>query len=331
MVLSIDGVLYYNHCPFHAGLKIEFLKTRRVVPMLRLRIPILSSLLILGLSGMRVIAPSKSLLSPVEARSAPLLSSVDQAQLSQTLQTAQKQRLNRQSFGNVVQALARQYLGVTYQEGLLDQSPKERLFLSLQRFDCVLFVESMLALSRNVMQQDRSSTGFARHIEAQRYRGGHLQDYCSRLHYFSDWIADNERRGLVRNITLTLGGIPLSKPLNFMSQHRSSYPKLQQSETEFTCLKVAEGSLALEKRYYIPTAKIRGLYPKLQAGDIVAIATAVSGLDVTHTGLLERRSDGGVGMIHASPAGTVTRANDLQTYAMRDPEAIGIIVVRPIL
>jgi hypothetical protein len=290
-----------------------------------LHIAILGSLVSFSLSGLTAIA----------ARSAPFLSPAEQAQLNRTLQTAEQDKLAAQPFGNVVQIISQRYLGSSYQAGLLDQSPTEQLFISFQRFDCVLFVESMLALARSVVQKKSSPSDIAqpsdigRQIEVQRYRGGHLKDYCSRLHYFSDWIADNERRGLVRNVTLASGGILLDKPLNFMTRHRSSYPQFKKSEAEFTCIKAAEASLAREKRYYIPTAKIRGIYPKLQAGDIVAIATAVPGLDATHTGLLERRADGGVGMIHASPAGSVARANDLQTYVSRVPDAIGIIVARP--
>ncbi len=277
-----------------------------------------SSLVVLSFNG----------LIAISAIAGPLISPTDQAQLSQTLHKARQDKLAVQPFGTVVQVIAQRHLGASYQVGLLDQSSTEQLFISFQQFDCVLFVESMLALARSIVQQKSSPSDLARQIEVQRYRGGHLKDYCSRLHYFSDWIADNERRGLVRNVTWASGGIPLNKPLDFMTQHRSSYPQLK-SEAEFTCIKAAETSLAQEKRYYIPTAKISGIYPKLQAGDIIAIATAVPGLDVTHTGLLERRADGGVGMIHASPAGAVARANDLQTYVSRVPDAIGIIVARP--
>jgi Protein of unknown function (DUF1460) len=286
--------------------------------MVRRHIALFATLVAFNWSGLTAIAaPSRS-----------FLSASDQALLNQTLRITKQEKLATQPFGTIVQAIARQYLGAHYQAGLLDQSSTEQLFISFQKFDCVLFVESMLALARSAVHPNLSSN-FPRQIEVQRYRGGHLNDYCSRLHYFSDWIADNERRGLVRNVTLALGGTPLTKPLNFMTQHRSSYPQLQKSETQFACIKAAEALLAHEKRYYIPTAQISGIYPKLQAGDIVAVTTAVPGLDVTHTGLLERRTDGGVGMIHASPSGSVARANDLQTYVSRVPKAIGIIVARP--
>jgi hypothetical protein len=60
----------------------------------------------------------------------------------------------------------------------------------------------------------------------------------------------------------------------------------------------------------------------------VAISTAIPGLDVTHTGFIEHRADGGVGIIHASPTGTVTPSADLQTDASRVQDTISSIIAR---
>ncbi len=296
---------------------------------------LLSSLLSLGfLGGGQVgdLTPQSSrLLTPnayANPKSEPL-SPNDQKRFAQILKMAQEQKLASKPMGNIVQVIARQFLGAPYEGGLLDQSPSERLFISLQKFDCVLLIETVLGLARNIVLQDQSPTKFVQNIEAQRYRNGHLKDYCNRLHYFSDWIADGERRGLVQNITPRLGGIPLNKTLNFMTQHRSSYPQLKTNPVAFDCLKQVELNLNQQPLTYITTAKIRSVYPQLQAGDIVAIATSVPGLDVTHTGFVERRADGGVGIIHASPNGSVKRSPDLQNYTSRVEAAIGIIVARP--
>ena len=59
-----------------------------------------------------------------------------------------------------------------------------------------------------------------------RYRGGKRGGYASRLHYFSEWIADGERRGLVRDLGTELGGVEDGRPLRFMTSHRDSYPAL---------------------------------------------------------------------------------------------------------
>jgi hypothetical protein len=81
---------------------------------------------------------------------------------------------------------------------------------------------------------------------------------------------------------------------------------------------------------YIPTYEIHREYAKLQPGDIVAIATNIPGLDVTHTGLVYRYPNGDIGFIHASPVGAVTIARDLETYVGKVENAIGILVARPI-
>jgi hypothetical protein len=81
---------------------------------------------------------------------------------------------------------------------------------------------------------------------------------------------------------------------------------------------------------YIPTNKIRSVYAQLQPGDIIAVATNIPGLDVTHTGLVYRQPNGSIGFIHASPAGQVTIARDLHRYVSRVERAIGILVVRPL-
>jgi Protein of unknown function (DUF1460) len=272
--------------------------------------------------------PTVSLNSIVLARPSAKLSPLDRNQLNRVLAFARQEKLSAQPMGARIQAITLQFLGSEYKAGLLDQTPTEQLTISLQQFDCVLLIEAVVALARTVVQPKPSSAYFVQQVEAQRYRNGQLHDYCSRLHYFSDWIADGERRGLVTNLTSPLGGVPLNKTLNFMSRHRSSYGQLKSDDEAFRCIQSVEAKLNTLPLTYIPTAQIRNIYPQLQAGDIVAIATAEPGLDVTHTGFAELRADGGIGFIHASPGGVVRRATDLQTYTSRVRDAIGIIVVR---
>lgn len=250
----------------------------------------------------------------------------DQNQLTQLLQQAPQ--LQEQTWPQLLQTLAAKFEGATYKGGLLDQSPKEELVLSLSQFDCVLFVETVLAIARTLTVEEPSPQVFSDAVQAQRYRQGQMQGYCSRLHYFSDWIADNQRRGLVENITPALGGIPLNKSLNFMSQHRQSYPQLQ-SQANWQCIQAVETQLQSLPLHYIPQAQIRTIESSLQPGDIIAVATAVPGLDVTHTGLVYQTPNQAKGLIHASPGGSVRIASDLATYIANVDQSIGIIVARP--
>lgn len=243
---------------------------------------------------------------------------------------ANTKNLYKRPIGEIMQATAQAFLGTPYKAGLLDQSSQETLVVTLNKFDCVLFVETVLAIARGVAVQDYSYQTFVAHIRDQRYWNGYMNGYCSRLHYFSEWIADNQRRGNVQNITKYLGGVALNKTLNFMSQHRSKYPRLVNNQANYKCIVETEANLARLTVDYIPQSQIRHVYAQLQPGDIVGVATNISGLDVTHTGLVYRYSNGNIGLIHASPIGKVTISSDLQRYVGNIKNANGILVARPI-
>jgi len=254
--------------------------------------------------------------------------SEDIARFEKVVQYAKQQNLPDRPIGEIVQAIADNFLGKPYAEGLLDKSGEEKLLVTLSKFDCVLFVETVLALSRGVAVKDYDYQNFVNRIEEQRYLNGKLNGYCSRLHYFSEWINDNQKRQTVENITVELGGVPMNKTLNFMSQHRSSYPQMVKDEATYQCIVGVEADLAKTAVNYIPTNQIKSIYSQLKPGDIVAVATDVKGLDATHTGFVYRNADGNLGLIHASPAGAVTVAYDLHRYISRVESAIGIVVAR---
>ncbi len=239
------------------------------------------------------------------------------------------------SLGPLLQRLGLEFLGAPYAAGLLDRSADERLVINLRQFDCLTFVETIVALGRSILtvptkpQPDEAQyQSFATSLESLRYRDGKRQDYCRRLHYFADWVGDNQRRGLVRDMTPDLGGQPLIMSFNFMTQHRSLYPSLR-DPAAYACLQRVEATLNNQKHTYLPTAAIRSQYNKLQSGDIVAVATRVRGLDVTHVGLVYR-DRGQVGLIHAAPGSGVKLSPDLERYVSRVEDSIGIMVARPI-
>lgn len=254
--------------------------------------------------------------------------SEDLARFEKIVQYAKQQNLPDRPIGEIVQAIADNFLGQPYAEGLLDKSGTEKLVVTLDKFDCVLFVETVMAIARGVAVKDYDYQNFVNRIEEQRYLNGKMNGYCSRLHYFSEWINDNQKRQTVENITAQLGGVPMNKQLNFMSQHRSSYPQMVKDEATYQCIVGIEAELAKTTVNYIPTNGIKSIYSQLKPGDIVAVATDVKGLDVTHTGFVYRNADGNMGLIHASPAGQVTVAYDLHRYISRVESAIGIVVAR---
>ena len=66
-------------------------------------------------------------------------------------------------------------------------------------------------MARCGFRREPTESCFERELVASRYRGGTLSDYASRLHYFDDWIDDNESRKRLANLTQALGGEPLTR------------------------------------------------------------------------------------------------------------------------
>ena len=251
----------------------------------------------------------------------------DVKKYQQIFNYAQNNNLVQASIGTIAQAVAEQLLGAEYKAGLLDKETQETLVISLKQFDCLLFVETVMAIADNIARKENNYQAFINKVEEQRYWNGKMNGYCSRLHYFSDWIVDNQARGNVKNITAELGGISTVKKLNFMTTHRSSYPNLAKSDRNFKCIERVEDSLSTTFNY-IPTSEIDRVYSRLQPGDIIGVATNIAGLDFTHTGFVYQQTNGDIGFIHASPAGKVTIAKDLQKYIGNVENALGIVVSR---
>ena len=255
----------------------------------------------------------------------------DKIRFEQIIQYSKTNNLKKKPVGEVMSAIAQQFLGTPYQVNLLDQSDQERLIISLTQFDCFLFIETVLALTRGIKQEDQHFNHFQERVMEQRYRDGEMNGYCSRLHYFSEWIRDNEKKKTLIDITSKLGGIFMNKNLNFMSKNRHLYPRLINSDKNYQCIQNMENNLKYMKIHYLPTSQIRSIEHLLKPGDIIGVATETKGLDVSHTGLITKVSQEKVSLIHASPSGEVTIASDLARYVSNVPSAQGILVARPLI
>jgi hypothetical protein len=209
---------------------------------------------------------------------------------------------------------------------------QEPLTLSLTRFDCVTLVESCLAVARVAGDQGAPTwERFGREIERVRYRGGERRGYASRLHYFSEWIADGARRGLVRDLGAELGGVEDRRPLRFMTQHRASYPAFT-DDGAFREIGSIERRLDGRPRRVVPTDRIRQVTDRIETGDVLAFATAIPGLDVTHAAFAYRDAAGVLRVLHAPLSGGVVeipRAT-LPEYVAAIRHATGILVARPL-
>lgn len=196
---------------------------------------------------------------------------------------------------------AQQMLGTEYVAGSLEQVP-EKLKVSLVETDCILFVESCLAMALNAKNGSDNPDDLCKIVQSLRYRNGKVDGYASRLHYTSEWIKQGEKRGIFTEITDELSGNNLSgQTFSFMSTHTDSYKQLKNNPKEIARIAQMEKELNKYSDYYvIPKGDVKKIEHLLKDGDILGFNTSVKGLDIAHVALVYHKENGEVGFIHAS-------------------------------
>ena len=242
---------------------------------------------------------------------------------------AYEHRLAEKPIGDIIVEVGRQLIGAPYEAHTLDQADTEQLVANLHSFDCITFVENVLALSRCIKSGQLSLGAYRDQLMATRYRGGVITGYTSRLHYFTDWIRDNDRRGILRDVSRQLGGKPYQKSFSFMTKHRSLYAKLA-DDSSFLALQATEDSLRQGQFFLLPKALIHEVSTKLQNGDIVGVTPRDSTLDVSHAGIVVKSGTGVVRYMHAPDVGGHVRISreSLSAFVGKRKSSTGIVVAR---
>jgi hypothetical protein len=234
------------------------------------------------------------------------------------------------TMNEIVAMIGWTFLNQPYKAHTLEAPGKERLIVNLKEFDCVTFVETTLALARCIKLKKMSFDAFKRQVQLIRYRTGKIDGYPSRLHYFTDWIDDNEKKGIVKNVTRELGGVEFEKTYNFMSTHRESYKQLSNPRF-FEAIKRQEEDLTCRNHFYLQKEHIQSAREQILDGDIIGITTTIDGLDITHTGMAFR-FQGYLRFLHAPlSAGTIqiTKRTIVDYLAIQE-KSTGIMVARPL-
>lgn len=206
---------------------------------------------------------------------------------------------------------------------------KEVLVVDLKKFDCVTFVESMIALT----QTQHSAAvpmyeTYKKNVTNVRYRNG-VVDYAARLHYFSDWLFENEKRGILKNITKDIGGEAFPKSVFYMSFKRDTLYGNMADSTTFKAVKTIEETITKREKFYIPKERVTDIESKIKNGDIIAVTNRLDGMDMAHTGFAVWKN-GRVYMLHASSKYKKVVITDvpLADYLMGNKGQTGIMIGR---
>ena len=206
------------------------------------------------------------------------------------------------SAGSRIEFLSRHFLGRPYKINPLigSVSTPEVFTASLDDFDCVTYVETVLALSRA-----SSARSFIEGLRNIRYDKGRIE-WNRRNHYMSRWIRNNARSGTVRPV-------PSKAPPVVKERTLDMVPGLAPIRARFEC---------------VPKSFIRRLASDIRTGDLIFFASTRPRLDVFHCGILVKDGDH-LRLRHASRSRGGVVEQHLDEF-LKNNRMAGVIVVRPV-
>ena len=201
-----------------------------------------------------------------------------------------------------VESISGRFLGYPYlPHSLVGSADAPEVFNdSLGGFDCVTYIESVLALV-----YAGKTKGFSSILRRLRYSDGKV-DWTRRNHYMTQWLNNNARHGLI-------GRFGLRSATNRKKRLLNVVPGLPARRESFSC---------------IPKKNLAAVRPEIQTGDLIFFASTRSNLDVFHCGILIRQGDELV-LRHASRSQGRVVDQDLASF-LKENRMAGVLLARPV-
>ena len=256
------------------------------------------------------------------------LSSLDSASLSIFWQMAEESNLQEKSIPKIQTIIADWFMETPYVGGTLDINYKEQLVINLQDLDCVTFVENVTVLGMCVKSGELSNEKYFENLQNIRYRDGKINGYISRLHYFTDWLLDNQNKGLITIVSNDFGDVDFNASVSFMSQNPQHYKPLSDSSVLEKIRKI-EKRISASKLKMVTKEYLESVESLIQDGDLIAIASTVKGVDIAHTGIAKHHN-GRLHLMHASSVNekVILSEKPLSEYLKGIKTDSGVLIAR---
>ena len=200
-----------------------------------------------------------------------------------------------------VESISGRFLGYPYlAHSLVGSVDTPEVFNdSLKGFDCVTYIESVMALLYADKTRNYSSI-----LKKLRYSDGRV-GWRRRNHYMTQWLKNNERHGLIRRVGLRFATTRKHRVLNVV-------PGLPAVKQSFSC---------------IPKRSFSAVQSGICTGDLIFFASTRSHLDVFHCGILVRQGEKWI-LRHASRSRGSVVDQALQSF-LKENRMAGLMLARP--
>lgn len=222
---------------------------------------------------------------------------LDQELVRQLLQDARA----LPSLGQRMKSISTRLLGVPYLvNSLIGSMTEPEVFVAtLEGFDCVTFMETVLALARAGEVEE-----FLDLLREIRYTHGEVE-WRKRHHYTTDWARHNIWHGRLRDFTRGKETMVKTKSLNTVAGLRPRIVSFR----------------------YFPKRKLPSISRQLADGDLIFFVSTRKGLDVFHTGIVFREGDRVI-LRHAARSRGGVVEQELAEFAKAN-RMPGFMIVRP--
>ena len=212
--------------------------------------------------------------------------------------------------GERIDFLSKEFLNTKYKESTLigDINTPEVFVINLKGMDCFTYIDYVEA-----MRLSASFPDFKGNLKRLRYQSGKF-DFLTRNHFYTDWPVFNKDH--VRDITKEVGGTKTKTVEKVLNQKEDGTYFLRGIPTKRREIK------------YIPSDAIDDeIIAGLKTGDYIGIYSDISGLDVSHNGIIIKKGDKTY-FRHASSREENRKVvdEDFKNYISNKP---GIVVFRP--
>lgn len=202
-----------------------------------------------------------------------------------------------------METISGRFLGYPYiANSLVGSADSPEIFSnSLEAFDCVTYMESVLALAYAAGRPG----SFSSFLKQLRYRDGKVV-WTGRNHYMTEWLRNNVRKGLIDRVAR-------HEQTNRKDRLLGVVPGLTPRRQRFSCI---------PKRAFGPVQR------ELRTGDLIFFVSTRRRLDVFHCGLLIRRGEKLL-LRHASRSQGVVVEEELEIF-LKNNRMAGVLVARPV-
>jgi hypothetical protein len=260
-----------------------------------------------------------------------------EAKFRAVLAKAERGRWRDLPIGERTIRVARELVATPYVNYTLEVDDRiESPVVNFEAMDCWTFYENALAIARMLRRGPGPYTprDMLHMIEIERYRNGVCTGgYLSRMHHLEEVFADNERRGLARNLTPRLPGAErLHREIREMTVQWRNYRYLKSDPGLLPAMGEIEARVSRLPVWHVPKARVREVERFLANGDICAISTNSKNGYTSHVGLIVRLN-GRAYFTHATSDRSKGRMTiidrPITDYLAGSSKHAGIIVCRP--